>query len=55
MNSAISTPQTVTPASRPPSASLRLRPAATGIVTASSPGVTMRRMAAAVEMSTQRA
>ena len=53
---AISTPDTVTPASRPPRVSgPKTNPTTTGVNTASRPGRTMRRMAALVEISTQRA
>ena len=52
----MSTPDTVTPASRPPRVSgPKMNPTATGVSTASRPGSTMRRMAALVEISTHRA
>ena len=56
MKSAIRTPVTVAPASSPPRASTpRKRPTTTGASTAVTPGRSISRKAARVEMSTQRA
>ena len=56
MKSAIVTPDTVTPASKPPSGSGPIvKPTTTGVKMASAPGATMRFREASVEIFTQRA
>ena len=52
MKIASMTPEESVPTSRPPRASLLMKPKMTGVTTARTPGVIMRLMAAAVEMST---
>ena len=50
---AINTPETVTPANKPPKASApKTKPIITGETTANTPGITISRKAAAVEIST---